>query len=205
MAGSSKPAVAGDGIMADKAFLTPDALLRDSYRLGAEILKSGFAPTFILGIWRGGTPVGIAVQELLQYCGVKSDHIAIRTSYYKGIGQPGAKVRVHGLNYVVDNINAEDSLLIVDDVHESGFSIQEVIRQIRKRCRRNAPHEIRVATVYYKPSRNQVDFAPDYCIHETDDWLVFPHELEGLSKEDIACRKPEIEAVKELLLQRHEA
>ena len=35
---------------------------------------------------------------------------------------------------------------------------------------------------------------PDYYLHETDQWLVFPHELSGLSAEEIARAKPEIAA-----------
>ena len=37
---------------------------------------------------------------------------------------------------------------------------------------------------------------PDYFLHETDKWLVFPHELEGLSAKEIIENKPEL---KELL------
>ena len=37
----------------------------------SKILKSGFNPDFIVGVWRGGTPVGIAVQEFLDYFGLK--------------------------------------------------------------------------------------------------------------------------------------
>ena len=52
---------------------------------GYKLLKAVFDPTSSSGIWRGGTPVGVAVQELLDYCGIKTDHIAIRTSLYTGI------------------------------------------------------------------------------------------------------------------------
>ena len=31
-----------------------------------------------------------------------------------------------------------------------------------------------------------------YYLHETDKWLVFPHELEGLSAEEIIQNKPEL-------------
>ena len=47
--------------MADKTFLTPQSLLDDSFRLGLKIMADGFHPDYIIGIWRGGTPVGIAV------------------------------------------------------------------------------------------------------------------------------------------------
>lgn len=187
--------------MTDKVFLTANDLLSDSYSLGAKIYEDGCRPTFILGIWRGGSPIGIAVQELLEYCGVKSNHISIRTSSYRGIGQRDSKVLVHGLGYVVDNINVEDSLLIVDDVHDTGLSVQELIRQINLRCRKNTPHEIRVATVYYKPGKSKVDAKPDYFIHETDEWLVFPHELDGLSREEILKQKPGVDAIKDMLLK----
>ena len=69
----------------EKIFIQPAELLQDSFRLGAKILESGFLPDYIVAIWRGGTPIGIAVQELLDYAGVETDHIAIRTSYYTGI------------------------------------------------------------------------------------------------------------------------
>lgn len=187
--------------MSDKTYLTSQDLLRDSYSLAVNILESGFKPSFIVGVWRGGTPVGIAVQELLDVCGVKSDHIAIRTSSYRGIENRDAHVRVHGLNYILKNINAEDSLLIIDDVHDTGLSIQEVIHQINRKCRKNAPREIRIATIYYKPDNSKVDFVPNYYVHETDKWLVFPHELDGLSRDEIINDKPEIDHVKETLLR----
>ncbi len=38
---------------------------------------------------------------------------------------------------------------------------------------------------------------PDYYIHETDKWLVFPHELKGLSEADILANKPGMRAILE--------
>lgn len=175
--------------MTEKIYIGAQALLEDSFRLGAKILKSGFRPNFIVGVWRGGSPVGIAVQELLDYFGVKSDHISIRTSSYTGIGERAAHVRVHGLSYMIRNINSEDSLLIVDDVHDSGLSVQAIIETIHMKARRNAPQDIRVATVYFKPNNNRTEREPDYYVHSTDSWLVFPHELDGLSIEEIVANK----------------
>ena len=90
--------------MTEKLYISAQQLLDDAFQLGLQIIESGFRPDFIVGIWRGGTPVGVAVQELLDYCGVETDHIAIRTSLYTGIEKRKARVRVHGLNYVVENI-----------------------------------------------------------------------------------------------------
>ena len=97
---------------------------------------------------------------------------------------------MHGLHYIIENVNAGDSLLIVDDVFDSGRSIQAVIDRIETVSRRNMPQTIRVATVYYKPARRVVECTPDYFIHEVDDWLVFPHELQGLTEDEVNRSKP---------------
>ncbi len=176
--------------MIEKTYITAQELLDDSFRLALKIMEDGFRPNYIVGIWRGGTPVGIAVQELLDFHGFPSDHIAIRTSSYDGIENQRDEVRVHGLHYIIENVNAEDSLLIVDDVFDSGRSVQAVIDTIHEQSRKNTPNTIRIATVYYKPSKRQVACTPDYYIHETDEWLVFPHELQGLTREEVAASKP---------------
>ncbi len=178
--------------MAEKRFISAQELLEDSFRLGRLVLESGFRPDFIVGVWRGGTPVGIAVQELLEHNGVRSDHIAIRTSSYEGIEQRGKQIRIHGLGYIVGNAGAEHRLLIVDDVYDTGLSIQAIIESLRERSRRNAPHDIRVATVFFKPGNNRTGRKPDFYVHETDKWLVFPHELNGLEPGEIARHKPEV-------------
>jgi hypothetical protein len=187
-----------DANATERLYITADELLADSFRLALKILDSGFRPTHIAGIWRGGTPVGIAVQELLDFCGVKTDHIAIRTSLYTGIGTTAARVQVHGLNYLVRSLNAEDSLLIVDDVYDSGRSIRQVIDDLRHECRRNTP-EIRIATIYCKPANCIPPGVPHYYLHETDRWLVFPHELGGLSVDEILAHKPGIEPIRDRL------
>ena len=171
--------------MTEKHFITAETLLEDSYQLGAQILKSQFRPDFIVGIWRGGAPVGIAVQEMLEYFGVTTDHISVRTSLYKGVSESRDKVRVHGLDYLVDNLNSENSLLIVDDVYDSGRSIDAVIERLKVRTRRNSPHQIRVATPWYKPGNNQTERVPDYYVHITEAWLVFPHEVQDLSLSEL--------------------
>ena len=160
--------------------------------LASNILQSGFRPDYIVGIWRGGTPVGIAVQEFLDYAGVETDHIAIRTSHYTGIDQTTLNVQVHGLGYLIRKVNKQDSLLIVDDVFDTGMSVEAVIGELLKRARLNMPGDIRIATPWYKPSKNKTERVPNYYIHETAQWLVFPHELTGLTHEEVCLGKPEI-------------
>lgn len=176
----------------NKRFLNADDLLQDSFRLGLNILRDGFRPDYIVGVWRGGTPVGIAVQEILQVQGVKTDHIAIRTSSYEGIGKRGRQVRVHGLDYLIDRVTPEDALLVVDDVFDTGLSIEAIINRLQAKARHNTPRDIRVATPWFKPDNNQTQRVPDYYLHESSDWLVFPHEIDGLTRKEIAEHKPQL-------------
>ncbi len=125
----------------------------DGFRLGVKTYDSGFRPDFIVGIWRGGSSVGIVVQECLAYLGVSTDHIAIRTSYqgvstYENILQGSDNIRVHGLKYLFDKMNADDKLLIVDDVFSSGYNMEAVIDMLKRRMRKNIPHDIRIATAW---------------------------------------------------------
>jgi len=174
----------------DKVFVDAQSLLKDSYVLAAQIINSGFRPDFIVGVWRGGAPIGVAVQEFCDYNGIKSDHIAIRTSSYTGLDQANREVKVHGLDYIVNRVSKHHSLLIVDDVFDSGRSIAAIMDRLERRCRDNLPNDIRVATVYSKPERIITDFGPDYYVHETDAWLVFPHEMSGLERDELVQNRP---------------
>ena len=186
------------GIIVNKVYITAQELLEDSFRLAHQIYEDGFHPQFIVGIWRGGTPVGIAVQEYFEFKEIETDHISVRTSSYYGINKQAKKIRVHGLHYLIENANADDRLLIVDDVFDSGRSVDALIKAIRKQSRLNAPAEIRVACPWYKPSKNSVQFEPDYYLHESAEWLVFPHELAGLDVAEIGEGKKDLGNILEL-------
>lgn len=175
-----------------KKFITAQELLEDSFRVAAKVYESGFRPDYIIGIWRGGAPIGIAVQEYFDFKKVDTDHIAVRTSSYYGINKQSKEIKVHGLHYIIENANADDSLLIVDDVFDSGRSIAALIEQLKKLSRNNMPNDVRIACPWYKPQNSKVDIVPDYYLHESDEWLVFPHEISGLSEDEIAHGKGDL-------------
>ena len=139
----------------EKIYINADELLRDSFALALKVIESGFRPDFIVAVWRGGTPVGIAVQELMKYAG-----------------------------------NDDNSVLIVDDVFDRGRSIEAIISELQRLTRRNLPKDIRIATVWFKPEKNVTALTPDYYVHETNRWLVFPHELDGLTVDEVRAGKP---------------
>jgi hypoxanthine phosphoribosyltransferase len=181
--------------MSEKQYISAQQLLEDSFRLGGDIIRDGFRPTIMIAIWRGGVPMGIAIQELLTWYGIDTDHIAIRTSSYSGIDGHSQEIRIHGMNYLIKNCTREDRLLIVDDVFDTGLTIDAVIAHLQEKARLNTPQDIRVAVPYFKPSRNRSQRVPDYYLHETASWLKYPHSLEGLSVEEVAANRPELYAI----------
>ena len=187
-----------------KVYIDANQLLLDSYELALQVLESDFRPDFIVGVWRGGAPVGIAIQELLTFLGVETDHIAIRTSHYTGIGQTANSVKVHGLHYLVDNVTAASNVLVVDDVFDTGRSVQQVLLDLDQQCGLNAP-TIKIATPYFKPASNKTNLLPDFYLHQSEDWLVFPHELDGLSAAEVATDKPGLGHLRERILNYRKA
>ena len=50
---------------------------------------------------------------------------------------------------------------------------------------------MRMACVYWKPQKNITTLKPDYFVRDVGlDWIVFPHEIEGLTKEEIRTKDP---------------
>jgi hypoxanthine phosphoribosyltransferase len=180
----------------DKTYITADQLLTQSFELGLQVLDSGFRPDIIVGIWRGGAPVAIAIHELFDMAGSRADHIPIRTGLYTGIGATAPTVQVDGLDYLASRVNETSRLLLVDDVFDSGRSLDAVVRQLQEHCAGREP-QWRIATPYYKPANNRTGLVPDYYLVECSQWLVFPHELAGLSDAELRSRKPGLGALRE--------
>lgn len=187
------------GTRMHKKIIAANDLLLDSFQLAADISRAGFKPDFLVGLWRGGSAVGIAVQEGLEHFGISTDHIAIRTSYrgldsYSQMVDKENSIRVHGLQYLLENLSAKHSLLIVDDVYSTGSSVNAVVEQLTRKTRRNLPHDIRIASVWYRPNERTIR-APDYFVHETADWLILPYELTGLSISELREQRPDLGAI----------
>ena len=177
----------------EKIFVDEQSHIADSYRLGEVIYADGFRPTFIVGLWRGGSTVALAVQECLAYLGVATDHTTIRT-FYEGLPQyersTAAKegIRVHGKSYALEALSADDRLLIVDDVYRSGRHTRAVVDQLSVALRRNMPQQVRVAALWKHAKASARE--PDYFVHETDHWVVLPYEMRGISAQDLREHKP---------------
>lgn len=172
--------------MDDKVYLDSNGVTRDSFALARKIYDSGFRPDVVIALWRGGTPVGIVVHEFFEYMGVHMEHAAVKAVSYTGIGQRGAP-RVEQLEPVLAAMRPGARVLLVDDIFDSGCTVREVIRRLAVRT-----SAVKVATLYVKAGANQTDIAPDFCGRVTTNWIVFPHELVGLTEEEIHAKDPAV-------------
>jgi uncharacterized protein len=180
-----------------KRYISAEQLLQDSFALAIQVAASGFVPELLVGIWRGGAPVAIVLQEVFEFAGLSCNHLAIRTSSYTDIGKH-TEVKVLGMEGLAAQLSGIHSVLLVDDIFDSGRTIAKVLEEIPKFSA--SPLLIRTATPYYKPASNQTDFAPDFFVHATTDWLVFPHELQGLTNTELLDHKPIPQGLKQQLL-----
>ena len=174
-----------------KIFLTADRLLLQSFRLAEMIYDSEYRPDLICGVWRGGASVAVAVHEYFSWHGVVADHIPIRCRSYFGVEQQNTQIKVDSLEYLLAHVDRSTNLLLVDDVFDTGRSINAIIDTLETTSEINAAR-IRVACPWYKPLKNKTGRTPGYFVCETDDWIVFPHELDGLDYQEILAGKPDI-------------
>ena len=177
-------------MVAEKLFIDAQQLLEDSFELAQQVMNDGFEPDLIIGVWRGGAPIAIALQELFAYNGIFANHYPVRISSYVGIEKQGSELVIGEMFDLADSLAKAERILIVDDVFESGRTIQELVGKIEGMLGEKQTKALRVATVFAKPKRRVSKIKPDYFIRTTEKWLVFPHELVGLTTEEIRANKP---------------
>lgn len=172
---------ASGGPMPRLLHVPPGEFLVDTFRLGQAVYRTGFRPKHAISIWRGGTPVGLGVDAFFRSRGHFVNHTTIATGSYTGF-ERGHTVTVKNLEHLVQVVCPEDPLLIVDDVYESGRTIQRVVEQLREKARANAPERIMVAAIHEKPALREYGELPVVALHALDNdvWVDYPHELADL-------------------------
>ncbi len=167
-----------------KIYLTADSFQHDCTRLAKKVFDdTTWQPDLILALWRGGAQPGVILSEVYSYLGRPTPHTVVKCSSYTGIGARNEMVAFHGAEEIFRQIPAGTRVLVVDDVFDTGKTAQAVHDALTH-------VDLRIATIYYKPKASLVSITPDYVIHETDRWIVFPHELDGLTPEELHLKDP---------------
>jgi hypoxanthine phosphoribosyltransferase len=130
--------------------------------LADKIRRDKFKPDIIVGVSRGGWIPARVMSDLLE----SHQTANVKAEFYKGIAETKNEPII---SQSVSMSVSEKRLLVVDDVADTGRSLQKVQKHLLK----EGAAEARVATIYYKPWS---DTLPDYYEKETKLWLVFPWE-----------------------------
>ncbi len=169
-----------------KHYLTADEYQRDIWRLAAKIRQSGWKPDFIVGLWRGGAPVAIAMHEFFKVTGWDVKHLPLKCASYTAIGQNEGKVVFTLGDEIFGMFRKGDKILFVDDVFDTGKTAQAVHDRML-----SVGADSRIACVYWKPAKNMTNLTPNFIAKDIGkDWIVFPHEIEGLSPAEIREKDP---------------
>jgi hypoxanthine phosphoribosyltransferase len=112
---------------------------------------------------------------------------------YTDVRQPG-RIKVEGWTYAPDHLRNGDKVLLVDDIFDSGETVNHLAGIILDK---GIPRDdLKVAVHDYKffyDKPDQLPIQPDYwcrkhdlSIHDEDTWIHYlSHELVGLSKDDL--------------------
>ncbi len=169
-----------------KRYLTADTFQRDCIRLAKKVYDDAdWQPELLLALWRGGAQPGVIMSEVFAFLGRSVAHAVVKCSSYAGIGERTNTVVFQNADALLDAIRPGCKVLVVDDVFDSGKTAEAVKKRLNKA-------DVRMATVYWKPAERKVDFLPDYTLREINEWIVFPHELDGLTADELRTKDPEI-------------
>ena len=169
-----------------KLYISADQQCRDSFALARNIWDTGYRPDLLIGLWRGGTPIAVAVHEFFVYKGHACANLPVKCSSYEGMSRTD-NLKIDLPENFRSYLTPGKKILVVDDVFDSGKTAAGL-----KQFLLDSGCEPKIATLFFKPKNNQTSIVPDFYLKSTDEWIVFPHELEGLTVEEIRCKDPEI-------------
>lgn len=164
-----------------KIYVTPDKLRLDSFKLAVNVVAGDFRPNQVLVLLRGAASIGNYVHELLSrvygfklgYSVAITSRIPITDGYYVNI------------QALLPQFTTDTRLLIIDDIFDTGSTIDEMIRYLGRVGLNESC--IRTAVVDYKPGKNTTQRLPDYYVNESpnDTWIVYPHEISDVTDDAI--------------------
>ena len=147
--------------------MTWDALETLVKRLAEQV---GRDHDVLLAITRGG----LVPSGMLAYLLGHRDILVAAVAYYDDHGQPGDQPAF--LQFPSDPLLHGKRVLIVDEVWDTGTTIEAVVERVR--LAGGAPT---TAVLHYKPHRSKVHSVPDYHVVSTDAWVRLPLQVRPLA------------------------
>jgi|TARA_B110000211_G_scaffold107343_1_gene124546 hypoxanthine phosphoribosyltransferase len=140
-------------------------------KLAVKIHESGFKPTMLIGIMRGGAPI---IDVLSRVFKLKCAYLAVES--YSGEGtedQQGELVFSREISSTVQDMGGR--LLLCDDLSDTGVTLQKSINWLHNYPSIKNIENIKTAVLWKKKDST---FEPDYCAERLDSnpWIVQPFE-----------------------------
>ena len=140
-------------------------------KLAVQIHKSGFKPTMLIGIMRGGAPI---IDVLSRVFKLKCAYLAVESYSGKGTeDQQGELVFSREISSTVQDMGGR--LLLCDDLSDTGVTLQKSINWLYNYPSIKNIESIKTAVLWKKKDST---FEPDYCAQRlnSNPWIVQPFE-----------------------------
>ncbi|HEX3264026.1 MAG TPA: phosphoribosyltransferase family protein [Candidatus Limnocylindrales bacterium] len=157
---STAGAIGGETTFVEKDIVGWDGLEALVKHLATQV---GGGYDVLLAITRGGlVPAG-----MLAYLLGMRDILVAAVAFYDDNGQPAEQPLF--LQFPADPLLHGKRVLIVDEVWDTGTTIDAVVERVRL-----AGGIPTTAVLHYKPARSKVESVPDHSVVSTDAWVVYP-------------------------------
>jgi hypoxanthine phosphoribosyltransferase len=197
-----------------KEFLPYDTVRNNALKMAHAIYHDGFVPDVIYASLRGGAYLGNVISEyfkIVHRCAHPVYYAALVARSYTGVGAAD-EVKVEGWTFPPDALRTGDKVLLVDDIFDSGQTINHLAKIIMEKGipRKNlkiAVHDYK----YFYDKGEQYPVQPDYwcrkhelSLKDEGLWIHYlSHELVGLSREELEtnyyAQDPELREVLNVL------
>jgi hypoxanthine phosphoribosyltransferase len=179
-----------------KEFLAYDTVRNNALKMAHKIYNDGFIPDVIYVSLRGGVYLGNVISEYFKFVQRRARPVyyaAVVARSYLGVGE-SSEVKVEGWTYPPEALRTGDNILLVDDIFDSGTTINHLSQIIMEKGITRKDLKIAVHDYkYFYDRANPYPVQPDYwCrkhkLSEKDEelWIHYSsHELIGLSKEEL--------------------
>ena len=151
-------------------------------KLAIQVHESGYKPTLLVGIMRGGAPM---IDVLSRVFKLKCAYLAVESYSGKGVeDEQGDIVFSREMSSIAQNMGGK--ILLCDDLSDTGITLNKSVDWLKKyEPIKDKIEDIKTATLWKK---NKSTFVPDYCAVKLPDnpWIVQPFEVyEEIRIEDI--------------------
>ncbi len=166
----------GEVLVEGKVYISADKERTDCWKMAAEICKHEEPVDLVIGLTRGGGPIGFYLQEFFcAYWKKKVGYANLRTRSYEDVRKAGG-VQIGSLEEVKQELKDGRRIVVADDIFDRGRTIETVLAELHKQI---PGATVTVATLYYKPENCEVDLKPDYYVEQFPgkQWVVFPRSV----------------------------